>query len=438
MMSRHLLLRAATRAKTRGLVDFTVRYNPWLRRRIEGVLRSPTPEARAAQVDFLGQRIIAAARHTRYGAGRSKRLEDWPVLSKQEPRVDPGSFVNRRAFIRVPASSGGTTGAPMQLWRSMECIVAEQLFIDQLLAPHGSSMRSKMAILRADTIKPMAEAEPPYGRISHDGRRLTLSSPHLNAETVSWYVQELQRFAPAIMWVYPSAIVNLLSLMERMNMHLSLPVILASSELLSGSMHAALQRFFNAKVINYYGQAERACFAYSTRPDEFFFNPLYGKVELEPAAPPDPDGHKAMKVIATGFWNTVMPLIRYDTGDLLDVPASFGSCELAEIARGDRPFSSIAGRIGEYVVTREGLRIIGLNHIPREVANIYQVQLVQTGWDTVNVDVLVAAGFSAVNERTLHAQACAKLPTSFNVTVRRVDRLRQTSLGKIPFVIRDI
>ena len=436
-MDRARFVRLSARAKSRGLFDVAVRYNPWALRRVRKAVHAAGRDARAEQVDALGRRILAAARDTRYGAGRSERLEHWPVLTKAGPLAAPADFVNRRTVIRVPAGSGGTTGAPMQLWRSMECIAAEQFFLDRLLAPYGLSMRSKLAILRADTVKPTTDTAPPYGRISHRGTRLTLSSPHLNAGTVGWYVEHLQQFAPEILWVYPSAAVNLLSLMQSANLKLRPRVILASSELLSAPMHAELERFFEATVINYYGQAERACLAWSTRPDEFFFEPLYGKVELE-VLEPISEGPVAARIIATGFWNTAMPLIRYDTGDLLHLPSHPGTQQLAAIASGERSFAGLAGRSGEYLLTREGLRIIGLNHIPREVSHIYQIQLVQSDWNTLDIDVLPMPDFSAADEQLLIAQARAKLPASFQVNVRRVTRLRQAASGKIPVVIREV
>ena len=146
----------------------------------------------------------------------------------------------------------------------------------------------------------------------------------------------------------------------------------------------------------------------------------------------------AASIIATGFWNTAMPLVRYDTGDLLYLPDDCGPGELEQIARGERPFVGLAGRSGEYLLTRAGLRIIGLNHIPRDVANIYQVQLVQTGWNTLTIHVLAKAEFGAADEQALLAGARAKLPASFEVTVKRVDGLRRTAGGKIPFVVRDL
>ncbi|MGH9642870.1 MAG: hypothetical protein ACRD3Q_10610, partial [Terriglobales bacterium] len=93
---------------------------------------------------------------------------------------------------------------------------------------------------------------------------------------------------------------------------------------------------------------------------------------------------------------------------------------------------------GEYVLTREGLRIIGLNHIPREAENIYQVQLVQANWDTLDIDVLPMPGFRDSDAQGLYEQARAKLPASFKIHVRCVDKLRQTARGKIPFMIREV
>ena len=72
----------------------------------------------------------------------------------------------------MPASTGGTTGVPLKLWRSIECVVAEQAFVDDLLAPYGYSMHgSRVAVLRADKVKDLSDTSPPYGRLTHGGRR---------------------------------------------------------------------------------------------------------------------------------------------------------------------------------------------------------------------------------------------------------------------------
>lgn len=264
-MNRSLLLKMTARAKFAGGIDSLVRCNPLIQRRMLRVLRQMREsEAVALEVEQqLAGRIVRAAQRTPYGSGWPDDLSRWPILDKERLRARPQDFANPRSLIRVPAGTGGTTGVPLRLWRSIESIVAEQVFIDQLLLPHGFDMHhTPVAVLRADTVKPPGDSSPPYGRISHGGKRLTLSSPHLSPQTLPWFHDALRRFAPSILWVYPSAAVNLLTLLRKANLRLTVPVILASSETLPGTVHKALEEDFQASVINYYGQAERVCLGY--------------------------------------------------------------------------------------------------------------------------------------------------------------------------------
>ncbi len=441
-MLRSILVRMGSGMKTVGAADIAIRCNPLIQRRIMGALRAGKalpPDERGALSERLCGRALRAARQTRYGRERGDRLADWPVLERDLVRSSPKSFINRREVLRVPASTGGTTGVPLKLWRSMECIVAEQAFIDDLLAPYGHSMHgSRVATLRADKVKDLGDADPPYGRLIHGGRRLVLSTPHLNPRTVDWFCKALEDFAPAVLWAYPSAALNLMKLTERANRRPAFSILLVSSETLSPALHRALEQSFSCRVINYYGQAERVCFAHGTKPDEFYFNPWYGRVELFETEEAEGAPVRRAKIVATGFWNVAMPLVRYDTGDTLLVPKSYGESELAEVALGRRPFLRLEGRDGEYLLTRQGIRIIGLNQIPREVENVLQVQLVQESFDSVAINVVTTAGFGAADAARLLEQAKAKIPSSLQLTLNVVDRLAATAGGKTPFVLRKI
>jgi phenylacetate-CoA ligase len=339
----------------------------------------------------------------------------------------------------VPASTGGTTGVPLKLWRSIECVVAEQVFIDDLLAPYGHSMHgSRVATLRADKVKNLSDTGPPYGRLIHGGMRLLLSTPHMNERTVGWFCEALCDFAPSVLWAYPSAALNLMKLTERTSLQLKFPILLASSETMSPVLHLALERHFSCRVINYYGQAERVCLAHSAKPTEFHFNPWYGWVELLGAEECEEELARRVNIVATGYWNAVMPLVRYETGDTLLVPKSYGESEIADVALGRRPFIRLEGREGEYLLTRQGVRIIGLNQIPREVANILQVQLVQRDFESVVINVVPTCTFSSNDAAQLLDQAKAKIPTSIQLTLNVGDHLATNARGKAPFVIRMI
>ena len=258
----------------------------------------------------------------------------------------------------------------------------------------------------------------------------------MNSRTVTWYMRALQDFAPAILWVYPSAALSFANLLEGIPGELKIPVILASSEVLSPELHAALVQRFGCEVINYYGQAERVCFAHSIRPNEFYFDPSYGRVELVPVEDGEDSSERRLKIIATSYWNAAMPLVRYETGDSLMVPRSYDDSAVADVALGRRPFLRLEGREGEYLLTEDGVRIIGLNHIPRDLNNVLQLQLVQQDLGAVTINVVALPAFSKLDAGQILQQARAKIPASIVITLNVVDRLTLNAAGKAPFVLR--
>jgi phenylacetate-CoA ligase len=435
-MVRSFLSHIATRIKSDGIMDFAIRCNPLVRRRVLNTIDRARSLSSIVS-DELMRRTLRSARRTPYGRGRSGDVADWPILDGDLVRRTPQDFVNPLSVVRIPASTGGTTGMPLELWRSMECIVAEQAFLDDLLIPHGFSMHgSRMAVLRADKVKDPKDTDPPYGRLTHGGRRLMLSTPHLNSGTVRWFYEALQNFSPSVLTVYPSAALNFMNLLELIDAKLNIPVILSSSEMLSPDLHIALERCFGCQVINRYGQAERVCHASSTKPNVFYFNPSYGRVELVPVDGDDDPLFRRLRIVATGHWNSAMPLVRYNTGDYLVVPKSYDEANVVEVATGKRHFIRLEGRDGEYLLTREGVRIIGLNQIPREVNNVLQLQLVQHSFDSVVINVVALPRFSSKDAEQILEQARVKVPGSMEISINVVDQLMVNAMGKTPFILR--
>jgi phenylacetate-CoA ligase len=266
-----------------------------------------------------------------------------------------------------------------------------------------------------------------------------LSSPHLSAATLPWYLDALERFRPDILWVYPTMGASLVRLTEAAGAALRIPVVLASSERLDPRVRAAMETNWGAAVVDYYGLAERVAFSASAVADRHLFDPSYGRVELlEVRDGAVENGHREVAIVATGYWNAALPLVRYDTGDRALVPADATDSDLDEIALGLRPFAGIAGRGDDFIYAPDGRRLSGMNHLPREVANLLQMQIVQREHDGIDIHALVRAGFGPADIARIEANARAKIPPSMTVRIAVVDRLAQTPSGKTPFVIHRI
>ena len=441
MLSRSHLVSLAAAAKKQGEVDLILRYNPVVRRKVSRIIagfeRADLPERRRL-TELLTGRVIDRARRTSYGRGRSGDYFDWPVLNKDQLRDAPEHFACRGS-LRIPAATGGTGGLPIKLWRSPASAAAEQVFLDHIIQPYGVSWASaRIASLRGDVIKDTRDWSPPFGIETHRGRRLVLSSPHLTQRTVSWFAERLASFRPDILWAWPTVASNLLMLLQQIKARLEVPLVLASSERLESQTCVAMQREWGATVIDYYGQAERVCFAVSSNAGEFWFNPAYGRVELGMSDGDEiVDGCRYVAIVATGFWNRAMPLVRYETGDRAIVPASATESDLEAISLGLRPFAGIAGRTDEFLIAPTGERICGLNQLPREVDHLLQLQIVQAAPDDVILRALVRPSFGPPQRARLEANARAKIPDSMAIRLELVDHLETSSLGKTPFVIRN-
>ncbi len=427
------------------------RHNPVIQLPLARLARryDDRPGERAAIRERVLTRALRQAAVTPYGAEvgptETNDLAAWPILTKDRLKADETRFHAERRLPSVEATTGGTTGLPLRLRRSLVSLNAEQFFLDRFLAEAGVSFAaSRVALLRGDDVKDPADVEAPFGRYDQGGRRLVLSSAHLNDVTVAWYAEELRRFAPDFLWAYPSTLSSLLRLLDGAGTELAIPLVVTSSETLFPNEAAMATDRFGARVIDYYGQAERVALAVDTG-SGYRFDPLYGTVELvaEPedeaadGGLEDEDGLASAQIIGTGHWNSAMPLVRCGTGDLIRFRPSGQSDQLARIATGAEPFAGIKGRSSDYLVSPDGGVLVGIDHLPRGLVDVVRMQVRQPTATEVEILLVTSGGdLSEADRRTLDASIGRKLPPSMSVDVQVVDRLARTAAGKTPFVVR--
>jgi phenylacetate-CoA ligase len=396
-----------------------------------------SPEVAGETAEWLLERALSWASKTTYGQRFGSSLNDWPVLTKSDLLASPAEF-KRRWRLAIPAATGGSTGRPLRLWRSLECIAAEQAAVDSLFGDEARPMlQQRVAVLRADYVKDPADSSPPFGIYRNKGRWLILSNAHLTGANFRWFVDAISSFKPDILWVYPTALSNLLRLAERAGVNLSVPTVLSSSEMMGEALFVYARETLQARVIDLYGQGERVCSAHCNSSREYRFNRAYGHVELIPE-PRDLSAGTPItaRIVATGYWNSAFPLVRYDTGDRAILPASCASGSLERIEQGLQPFLGIIGRADDYIVGRDAERITGMNHIPRELDDVLQIQIVQDSTTRVRILVLSKDDLTIADRRQLEQNARELLPPYMELHIEATDRLLALPNGKSPFIIR--
>jgi phenylacetate-CoA ligase len=379
-------------------------------------------EQRVAYRDGRLRRILKAA-----GYGPGVALDALPFISKADVRADPQRF---RHWTLVPPSrafTSGTNGEPMEVSRCIGSVVFEQAAIDWVVSRGGFDfVRDRVAVLRATTILGLSRGEK-VGRLLDGGRVLELPANDLSDETFPAFLTALQGFAPKIMYVMPSAAEYLAELMIERRVTLEIPLIVASSEVLTAAARRKFAVVFGARSIDHYGQSERVCAAYSTEPGQFRFIGSYGVAEFVRSG-------DDWELAGTGLHNTAQPLVRYRTGDLLAGDLAAGDVD--KISLGLLPFGGIEGRRADALIGRDGRRSVAMNYVPRGLEEYGRFQFIQERPHQVTIQV---AGWSPrVKDRPepIVRRARLMVPEDFDVSVRFVDKLERTAAGKTPFIIR--
>ena len=145
--------------KSIPLADRLIRRNPLyyggFRRLLQQAERATLEERRA-----LAERLLARSRgwvtklpgYARFDLARP--MAEQPVLLKEALQNRAEDFLAGSWLPAAHAATGGTTGVPLQLVRSLKSLTMEQAMIDHLAAKAGVELpQARVAVLRGDGIK---------------------------------------------------------------------------------------------------------------------------------------------------------------------------------------------------------------------------------------------------------------------------------------------
>lgn len=419
------------------LADHLIRrnplYYPGFRRLLSQCETATLAERRAMTHRLLKQNRRWAGSLPGYApVDFGRPMAEQPTLLKETLINQPENFQSKSWLPAAHAATSGTTGVPLQLVRSLRSLSMEQAMIDHLAAKAGVDLPAvRAAQLRGDGIKDPNDNQPPFWRPAGP-QRVVFSSNHLNAANFPAFEKELLRFRPDVLMVYPSSLELLTDLVEERDSPIRFKLVITSSEMLRAGQRARVRRCFGAKLIDYYGMAERVSAAYSLEDGEYRFIFPYGFTELLET------GTGRYRIVATSLWNKRQPLWRYDTDDIALLPGGASAAQCERIALGIDTFSGIEGRFTDYFQMPDGSRIWTLDQVPYGVNGAATVQLVQESLDTAVLIVVPNSKFSDQTLEVLRSNFYVKAPRSIKLRLEVRDSPYRLANGKAPSFINAI
>jgi len=358
-----------------------------------------------------------------------------PILTKQQVLAAGESLHshNYQKWMLRYAHTGGTTGTPMNIYRSPFSIGTEHAFVRRQWDWAGIKMSDKTAYLTGRIIVPPDQTTGNLYTYDPFMKELILSTYHLNEANANKYIKRIETQKCIAIVGYPSAIHFLAQVYkESSQKKLTIKAIMTSSETLSDTAKKSIEDAFNCQVYDFYGSAERVCYIFTCEKGHYHVQPEYGYTEFIPVE----SGSNVCHVISTGFWNYAMPFIRYDLGDI--VIRSDHECGCG---RKFPCIERIDGRSGDIIRTASG-REFGsaiLTHLLYGTNNIIESQINQDKIDHIRIDYVPNKQFCE-NDMVCFKNLIEKhLPThEIKVEFNRVYKIERTISGKLRPVISTI
>jgi phenylacetate-CoA ligase len=249
-----------------------------------------------------------------------KHIEDLtqlPFIDKCVYRENSSDFISKKYIKRLMPTvyTGGTTGAPLLLYRSYGDYGRERAFREYAYRTLGMNIAVKTIYMRGK----VSDEKGIYHKLSDFGNTLYLSSHNMKDEQIAEYIERIREFKPVLFYALPSVATVFGEYMHRKKVpHFdTLKWLWCPSENLYDFQRKLLENVFKCKIGTLYGHAEHAVFAVKCdKSDMYHMLPQYGYCELI-------DGKERTikeegvlgEIVGTSFANAVSPLVRYRTGD---------------------------------------------------------------------------------------------------------------------------
>lgn len=364
-----------------------------------------------------------------------KQLREIPTLSKDDLRANPANSLSDVARGRklVEIHTGGTTGTPLTVLCDQRALQRNYAFFARLREWAGITRHARVATFAGRTLVSPKQSSPPFWRHNRPANTVLYSSYHLSPSTLPAYVEHLAEWKPELIDSYPSSIEPIARYLVSNGIDRIRPkAIITSSETLAPTVRAVISEAFGAPVFDHYGSAEMGAFISQCERGSYHANSEFGIVEILRDGQPAEPGQSG-EIVATGFVNRIMPLIRYRTGDMAMISDKTCTC-----GRSFPVIEELMGRIDDVIITPEGRRIGRLDPIFKAVDGFYEARIVQDKSDHVRVEYVAGEELVEDQRRIFTRELSNRLGPSMRIDVVRVDRIPRTRGGKLRMVVNEL
>jgi len=359
-------------------------------------------------------------------------LKQLDFTDKELVRENPEGFISKKkeAILNDYVSTGGTSGEPFYFYIDSSRSAKEWAYIVDQWNRVGFELGARRVTFRGSRIR---------GNYWEDDwltRERKFSSFELTDEYLNTIWPSLFDYKPEFIYAYPSTMLSLCRFLEnhRKKLPLSIKAILLGSENIFEGQREYIEKISGKKVFMWYGHSEKLVLAGECeRSNNYHAYPQYGYVEFINEQGETAKPGEFSEIVGTGFINTVMPFIRYRTGDY----CTYLGDHCPKCGRNYHIFADVKGRwTQEILYGSKGNPICmsAINVHSNNFRNVFRFQFYQEEKGNAILRLMPRAGFSERDRQLIEDEFNDKFDGNVIVHATVVDDIPLTQRGKYKFI----
>lgn len=280
-----------------------------------------------------------------------------PIITKEMIKEKENTLLTSNKFFLFKGFTSGSTGSPLTVYYNYKSVLKENAYVWYYRQKNGLNFKDPIVSLRGNLTKKEIYK---FDRFTNT---LYLSSYNLNSTNIHTYLEKIKTFNPKAILGYPSSIYLLAQLFNENSITYKIPLIFTSSETLYENQKEFIEKEFDCKICDWYGNAERTI---SLQKEELYYKEplLYSINEFNNDF-----------VITTNLINNSFPLIRYKVDDSFILENS--------------KVKAILGRNDDFIILKDNTRIGRIDHIFKGLSGIKLAQVIQSKINEIEINIVI-------------------------------------------------
>lgn len=363
-------------------------------------------------------------------------LPEFPIIDKETINRNPEAFISNKREDSVVSKTSGTTGTPLTVHMDRYTFLLTDALWWRRTRWAGYEKGDWIARVVGDPVIPLRIKEPdkPW-MISRFDKRIYLSTFHLNRRAALRMGEVLNAEEPAFIMGYPSSLEILCNFLCEAGFETGWrpKKVLFSSEPMYAHQEKVIKKVFKTEIRGLFGSGEKLVSASQCDEGAYHLSLVDGFVEgqfgimggVQPAA-------------ATTLTNRVMPLIRYQIGDVIEtLPEERCAC-----GRTLPQISPVITKQEDWISTPSGRKIspsaVTWAFIHLEIEGINKAQVVQRDERSVKVYLNTSEDKFNKYKDILKKSMDDVFFGEMDVEIVKTDRIDIRKSGKSRFVVNEL